>query len=551
MNNEFSKLTEEAIYCYRNGLIDDELGRAMLHIFQAGVCDPAIANMFSRRAAKHQFQQAFYGSFPFKTPKMPTGDYILGLDQNNQEIRSHMQYLNAHTLTVAGSGAGKTMLSRYKVLQLAQHLRGLFLFDLRKREFRILRKYLARLGITLHILDNKTLRFNPLQIPAGVGVSDWIPRIADTLVSVLGLPPRASKLLQTKLFPLYQQFQGRKEGYPTLFDLFEAIKQDKDSNPQARLAFLDSLEPVLWSLGPKVLAWRYGWTTHDLAQKHLVFELAGCSETDKNLLLNSLILSEFCSRIFRNISNPKMNLLIVFDEAQRLCSASSDLSAIADLIGLVRGSGIGLDMSLQSLNAIHPHVISNTATKVLGRCGSLADYTAMGHSMGLNPDQIQWAQLNLEPGLFIGQLGEGSWRVPFIFRVPKMTFPSESDTEYLDSNPFPELKTCYASEYDNWAKTPIMDTIPPAHTKPALFDSEQEYALCKAIADSPMQPSSIYPKLAGISSKSAKPIREHLVSKAYIRQHQVDSGSRGRTSILLEALPKGIQALRDYQEDLS
>lgn len=96
-----------------------------------------------------------------------------------------------------------------------------------------------------------------------------------------------------------------------------------------------------------------------------------------------------------------------------------------------------------------------------------------------------------------------------------------------------------------------MDTIPPAPIKPVLFDSEQEYALCKAIADSPMQPSSVYPRLAGISSKCAKPIREQLVSKAYIRQHPMDSGSRGRTSLLLEALPKGIQALRDYQEDLS
>ena len=34
-------------------------------------------------------------------------------------------------------------------------------------------------------------------------------------------------------------------------------------------------------------------------------------------------------------------------------------------------------------------------------------------------DQIRWAQLNLTPGMFIGQVGEGPWRYPFVFRVPE------------------------------------------------------------------------------------------------------------------------------------
>ena len=425
MSSNFSPLTEDVMYCHQNDLLEDQLGQVMLKIFNAGVCDDTIAGMFEQRASKHRFQRAFYGGIPFKTPKLTTGDYVLGYDRSDNELRSSIQYLNAHCLTVAGSGAGKTTASYFKILQIAPHVQGLWLFDLRKREFRILKPLLAQIGIDLHIVQGRKLCINPLQIPLGVAVSDWVPRIADMLVEVLNLPPRASKLLQVKLFLLYRGFEGRKNVFPTLFDLFEEMKRDTDSNHQARQAILDSLEPVLLSLGPKVLAYRYGWSSDKLAKKHLCFELSGYSETDKNLILNTLLLSEFSSRVACGISNPKMDLWICFDEAQRICGSSGRSSAVGDQIGLVRGTGIGLDLSFQSIQGILPHIISNTATKVFGRCGSISDYIAAGHSMGLTAEQIQWAQRKLEPGIFIGQLGEGPWRYPFIFRIPPFQPPKQ------------------------------------------------------------------------------------------------------------------------------
>lgn len=346
---------------------------------------------------------------------------------------------------------------------------------------------------------------------------------------------------------LYRQFGGKSGQYPTLFDLFEQIKTDKGANPQARMAILDSLEPVLLSLGPKVLAYRYGWPSHELARRHLVFELAGVSETDKNLLLNTPIISEFSSRIPRGISNPKMNLWICLDEAQRLCCSSGQTSAIADLIGLVRGTGIGLDLSLQSTHGVLPQIVSNTAMKVLGRCGSMADYAAAGGSMGLNAEQIHWAQMNLTPGRFIGQLAEGSWRYPFVFRVPRMSFPSHTAT--VAETTGLSLPTVYASEFDNWGHVDEVHSSPVYEAKQSPFESPQEHLFCKAVVEHPMQPSSSYPKLAGIGSKSAKPIREKLISKKFIRRHSLDTGRRGRSSILLEPLEAGTAAVRQYREE--
>jgi hypothetical protein len=507
--------------------------------------------MIERRISKHKFQQAFYGSAPFKTPKLVKGNYTIGLDKDGKEIRSWIQFLNAHSLTVAGSGAGKTIFSRFKVLQIAKHVEGLFLFDLRKREFAILRPLLGRLDIDLKILPARSLKINPLQLPLGVTINDWIPRVADMLVGVLELSPRATKLLQAKLFPIYREFGNRPNEFPTLFDLFEAIKRDKGSNHQARTAVIDSLEPVLLSLGPEVLAYRCGWSSNELARMHLVFELGGVSETDKNLLLNSLILSEFTSRIARGISNPKMDLWICLDEAQRLCSTTGQTSAIADLIGLVRGTGIGLDLSVQSANGVLAQIISNTATKIMGRCGSMADYSAAGSSMGLSAEHIHWAQMNLTPGKFIGQLGEGRWRYPFVFNVPLMKFPKLPANGHSDIDSSLNIPTVDASEFHDWGKTSQINSssAPVTAAKKNLFDSPQEYQFCKAVVDNPMQSSSQYHKLAGIGTKTAKQARVQLAAKNYIRETILDSGKPGRSSILLEPLPEGIEAVRKYEEN--
>ena len=311
------------------------------------------------------------------------------------------------------------------------------------------------------------------------------------------------------------------------------------------LSLHDAL-PIFAVAGSTGLAYRYGWTTKELANRHICFELAGLSETDKNLFLNYLILSEFTSRISRGISNPKMNLWICVDEAQKICSSSNNTSAIASQIGLVRGTGIGLDLSLQSMDKVLPQIVSNTATKVMGRCGSMADYAAAGHSMGLNAEQIQWAQMNLEPGLFIGQLGEGQWRYPFVFRIPPMNLKRVTANQESDIGTLSDIPTVYAPEFDTWGFIPEVSV---SAMKPSMFSSEQEFLFCKAVANHSMQASSTYPKLAGISSKTAKNVRQKLVLRGFIKEHTLDTGGRGRSSILLEALAAGIEAVKKYEEE--
>lgn len=237
------------------------------------------------------------------------------------------------------------------------------------------------------------------------------------------LPPRASKLLNVAIVRQYEQrgvLRGSSD-FPTVYDLREDVASSADANAPAKHALLDALDAVLTSIGD-ALRYRVGWTSSDLAARRIVFEFGGIPEPAKNLILNALLLAEFTSRVARGVSNPRMDLWICLDEAARIVSSSNPTGGLSDLSGLIRGTGIGLDLGVQSAD-IAPSILSNTATKVIGRCGSATDYELMSAAMGLTREQQAWIKTHMVPGLFVGQLGEGAWREPFVFRIPPLHIP--------------------------------------------------------------------------------------------------------------------------------
>jgi hypothetical protein len=76
-----------------------------------------------------------------------------------------------------------------------------------------------------------------------------------------------------------------------------------------------------------------------------------------------------------------------------------------------------------------------------------------------------------------------------------------------------------------------------------VFADERECNLLEAVIKAPLQPSSRYPKLAGMSTKTAVILRRRLVERGYLRERTLDTGRRGRSTILLEVLPAGTAAV--------
>ncbi len=553
-NNIFNDLDKKIIAGLPLGVFKDPLGQKLMQLYHKGILDPWAIGQINRRVDKQLRKEAFR-TIPFKQPQLHSGELTLGTDEKHHPIKSPVQYMNAGSLLVANTGSGKTTLVSYYATQIAHHVRGMWLVDLRKKEFRLLKAEFANRGIDLVIVRSRKFKINPLQVPPHVDPYEYASIIADVLVKVLNLPPRASVLLSSSIIKMYKEFNifngGQK--YPTLFHLFEAVRNNRNANSQARQAILDNLEAILLAFGTEMLGYYRGWPVHELARRHIAFELTGQPEAGKDLVLNYLVVAELISRLSQGISNRGMDLWMSIDEGQKLFSQKKESighggNSITDLAGLVRGIGVGLFISVLTPDDLSNKIPAITSTKLMGRCGSRPEYNAAGQFMGLTKEQIFWCAHNMVPGMFVGQVSEGLWRYPFLFRVPKMkqlkvvtdhqTDESLKSLDSLDVEPV---------EFSNWSAVERIEVKGDAvhKTQKVVQRTDSEFRLLKAIIDNPMLSSSSYVKLARISPNTLKKLRPILIEKGFIAEHIMDSGNRGRSKRVWEPTNAGKQAIAD------
>ncbi len=293
-----------------------------------------------------------------------------------------------------------------------------------------------------------------------------------------------------------------------------------------------------------MLGYYRGWEVHELAKRHIVFELTGQSEAGKDLVLNYLVAAELISRISRGISNRGMDLWMAIDEGQRLFSQRKESNthsgnSITDLAGLVRGTGAGLFVSVLTPDDLSNRIPAITSTKIMGRCGSIAEYQAAGQYMGLNKEQVIWCAHHMVPGLFVGQVGEGPWRYPFLLKIPQMKqLPVVTDQQADESLKPLESLAVEPVEFSNWSAVDCITVQNEIQAKGQAANqlTDSELRLLQAVVDNPMQPSSSYVKLAKISPNTLSKLRPVLIDRGFIREHLMDSGNRGRSRRVWEPL---------------
>ena len=241
------------------------------------------------------------------------------------------------------------------------------------------------------------------------------------------------------------------------------------------------------------------------------------------------------------------------DEGQRLFSQRKESighggNSITDLAGLVRGIGAGLFISVLTPDDLSNKIPAITSTKLMGRCGSIPEYNAAGQFMGLTKEQIVWCAHNMVPGMFVGQVSEGPWRYPFLFRVPKMKqLKVVADHQADESLKSLDSLDVESVEFSNWSAVERIEVKDDAvhKTQKGVQLTDSEFRLLKAIVDNPMLSSSSYVKLARISPNTLKKLRPILIEKGFIVEHIMDSGNRGRSKRVWEPLDAGKQAITD------
>lgn len=555
-NDILSDIDKKILIGSEMGVFNNPLGRKLRQLHGLGVLDPWTIGQINSKVDKRLRKEA-YRRNPFKQPQLHSGELTLGADDKHCSVKSPIQYMNAGSLLVANTGSGKTTLISYYATQIAHHVRGMWLVDLRKKEFRLLKAEFANRGIDLVIVRSRKFKINPLQVPVHVDPYEYASTIADVLVKVLNLPPRASVLLSSSIIKMYKKFNifngGQK--YPTLFHLFEEVRNNRAANSQARQAILDNLEAILLAFGTEMLGYYRGWPVHELAKLHLALELSGQPEAGKDLVLNYLVVAELISRISQGISNQGMDLWMSIDEGQRLFSQKKESighggNSITDLAGLVRGIGVGLFISVLTPDDLSSKIPAITSTKLIGRCGTIGDYTAAGQFIGLTKEQIFWCAHNMKPGMFVGQVSDGPWRYPFLFKVPKMRQlkvvtdrQSDETLKALDSLDVEPV------EFSNWSAVQRIEVKDHAVSKTPKANrlTDSEFRLLKAIIENPMLSSSSYVKLAGISPNTLKKLRPIMIEKGFIAEHIMDSGNRGRSKRVWQPLDAGKQAIIDNE----
>lgn len=560
MNNNdiLNDIDKKVLLGRQLGVFNNPLGRKLLQLYGNGILDPWAIGQINKRVDKQLRKEAF-ANLPFKQPQLNSGELILGADENTrQPVRAFIQYLNAGSLLVANTGSGKTTLVSFYAIQIANHVKGMWLADLRKKEFRLLMPGFEQSGIDLVVVRSRKFKINPLQVPFKVDPYEYASTIADVLVKVLNLPPRASVLLSSTIIKLYKEFNvlNGSHKYPTLFHLFESVRTSKTANSQARQAILDNLEAVLLAFGTEMLGYYRGWPVNELARCHMVFELAGQPEAGKDLVINYLVAAELMSRVSRGISNRGMDLWMSIDEGQRLFSQRRESAgyggnSITDLAGLVRGTGTGLFISVLTPDDLSNKIPAITSTKIMGRCGSISEYQAAGQFMGLNKEQIFWCAHHMVPGMFVGQVGDGSWRYPFLFRVPKMkSLKIVTDAQADDSLKVLDNLDVDPVEFSDWSAVEQITVNKTTDKKHNTFQlTNSEFRLLKAIVDNPMLPSSHYVKLARISPNTLTKLRPILINNGFIKEHIMDSSNRGRSKRIWEPLEAAKQAIANNDDN--
>jgi hypothetical protein len=558
MHDDHNKFFERWDWARAHGAASDRLGRSLQRGLGLIPHDPLLRQLADSRIRHLEHKRKAGHLSPFVQAMLLDGELVLGQDAHGLPIRIMLDWLCSGLLTIASSGSGKSNLVFWLIAQFAWLIPSVFLFEPYKLQCRLLLPIFRRAGKPLVILPWQQWRWNLLQCH-GCDPHQHAASAVDLLVRTLDLPGRAASILRQGIYFLYKKFGVWEQDaahYPTLFHLHEWVRAQDKLNAASREAILDRLGAFLLALTPACGAWTRCWSPTDLGRYSIVFEMSGASESVRNLLPQSLLFNIFNARISRGLVNVPLDLLLVFEDAQRIFSdrvtADGQITPLDEATAIVRGAGLGIWPIAQTSIGFSRRTRPNMAIRTFGRLGCHEDYLTMGADCGLNLEQLDHVRYHLLPGTFVGQVGLGSHTLPFQFRVPLARLPSALTDEEVQESlaPLRQLPTEFAEEFTKWSPQLVVE-VSPATPKTASVLSDSGLRVVRAVVANPGKSISYYCRQTRLSGKRLAEIRKCLIAMNFIREHSVALRSRGRASIILEPLPAAEHLVRDTPETKS
>ncbi|GAG51926.1 unnamed protein product, partial [marine sediment metagenome] len=225
-----------------------------------------------------------------------------------------------HCLISGMSGSGKSNLVFVLALQLLKKY-PIHFFDI-KKEYRSILKYC---GDVLVIRNNKHSR-NILEVPESVKPREWLSILSEVVGNVFMGDYIASKNVFNKAVDTLYRKKGIYDGgknFPTIIDLnayFYTLKMKTKYYSQEKEhaeRWIKYLDPLI-SVHRDIISSPHGYPLDKLLSKNVVHEFDGFSLEHYALFVSDFLARIFYERMSKNLRGRGLDLVIVFDEANRI-----------------------------------------------------------------------------------------------------------------------------------------------------------------------------------------------------------------------------------------
>jgi hypothetical protein len=342
------------------------------------------------------------------------GEIYIGRAEDNTPVFLKLKDMLKGILISGQTGAGKTSLLYLIAIQLIQHGVNVWWLDSIKNDGRFLAQLFP--NIMLYFRLNENFKFNPFQHTTGRSYDEIVVSVVEQFCRDFGLLLGSETYLTQKANETIERFRRLGIEQPiTVHDIHNTIINDH-LRTSRMLNYRDA----------RTLDCYQGFDVSQLGKSSLNLSMIGAPADVQTFMAGNQIGSQVFTRRALNQLTNDLQLMIIFDEANRLFPKNRELNPAESLPTLSfvsqisREYGVGLCGSTQT-----PSFMADSGLKsqsfikiIIGSLGSNDDYFDMGNVMGMDRDQIEWLKTHSKVGRAVVKLSGGEFTDPFIVQVP-------------------------------------------------------------------------------------------------------------------------------------
>lgn len=333
--------------------------------------------------------------------------------------------LTRHTLVSGVTGSGKTSTIKKLLLELHQRNVPFLVIEPAKTEYKYLIHEIPKLNTYMLGIDSPgSFKLNPFEFPPRIHIQTHLDHLKSVFTAAFPMYGPMPYILERAFYQiyrntgwdfisgrnLYEQNLNRSELFPTIEDLYyviddvtDVIGYSHETSSDVKGALKVRIGSLLSGAKGQMLNTRESNSIPELMRTPCVIELEALGDdTEKVFLIGLLLISVYENYASLGCHTSELQHLMVIEEAHRLLEnvPVSSNNEVADMKGKaiemfnnilseIRTYGQGLVIADQIPTKLSPDVIKNTNLKIIHRLLSKDEREAVGHSIGLEEDQIK------------------------------------------------------------------------------------------------------------------------------------------------------------------